>query len=71
MTGQKVMKVGVDLRSLGKVRKMGVEQHLLHCIAPAEAFGKSDNRPISFVMILLLRAAAAEKKKITYPRPDS
>ena len=30
--------MGVDLRSLGKVRKMGVKEHLLHSIAPAEAF---------------------------------
>jgi hypothetical protein len=63
MTRQKVMKVGVDLRSLGKVRKMGVEQHLLHSIAPAEAFGKSDNRPISFVMILLLRRSCGKNEK--------
>jgi len=30
MTRQKVDGVGVDLRSLGKVRKMGVKEYLLH-----------------------------------------
>ena len=63
------MKVVVDVRSFGKIRKMGVEEHLLHSIAPAEAL--SDNRPISFVMTSLLRGNRGKPEKTTYSRPDS